>query len=233
MKTDDTINQFAGTYFGDTVNLYKGDLNQWLYWCISDRVDPLNAQPGELIAYLTYLRVDLGLAPSSILRKFYSLRAFYGWLVFIGHLAATPFQDVKIPYTSIKNSAVEHKKNKKAKWIEAAAKTDDVQMKAILLLMSDHRLHMTDLCSIKVSDVYPELNQISVSRRGVDTILDVPAHTMGAITDWLNVRSTHPRVTSLFLGPRDGNALQLTMLKFRLKQVEKKLLNGCSVTSAE
>lgn len=231
MKTDDAINQFAATYDGSTPDIYKGDLNQWLFWCISDRVNPMNANPGEIIAYLSYLRNDVGLAPSSILRKFYSLRAFFTFIVTTGLLPRSPFEDVAIPYTELRGQAIEHKKKKRNHWNDAAAKTDDIQLKAILLLMAEPRIHMTDICSIQLTDIYPEVNQVSVNRRGIETALTVPVPTMKAIQDWLAVRDTHPKVKNVFIGVRDGNNLTLTNLKRRLNRAKEDLNNQVTLTN--
>lgn len=220
MEIDHAIANFIGACNPTTSEFYRADLNQWLYWCISDRVDPLKAHPGEIVAYLAYLRNDVGLAPNTVIRKFYCLRSFFNWLVDNGEIPATPFNDINLPWAALKGQATEHKRNKRAKWGMAAQKTNDVQLKAILLLMAVPQIHMSDLCNIMISDLYPDTDQVSVWRRGQEFAITVPRETIEAIYEWLKIRSTHPKVQNVFLSERDGTKISLATLKIKLKRAE-------------
>lgn len=199
MQVEKAIETFVSNYTGSTFRAYQTDLQQWLSYCTANNIEPLQAQPGQIVSWMVDLDKRLGLAQTTVMRKFQSLKALYKWLVEKGMLANLPFNDIPISAAKYIQPRKDELAERREMFRRAAELTSDVQFRALFSLLSNPEVSLLDIERLTPEDVVSETDEINVIRLGSIQSVNVRPDTTEALVQWLAKRDAHPSIKSLFL----------------------------------
>lgn len=145
---------------------YLHDVARYLEWCREEELDPTHVTLQDLHRY-SWILFDLGIAPRSIARNMSALRSFYHFLVIDGFVVQDPTELLDSP--------------KIPKHLPAVLTIEEVERMLAVMDLSypqerrDHcmvevlyscGLRVTELCSLKISDMYLDEGFLRVEGKG-------------------------------------------------------------------
>lgn len=169
---------------------YLHDVARYLDWCLSEEVQPEQATLDQLHRY-SWLLYDLGITPRSIARNLSSLRSFYHFLVIDGYVEQDPTELLESP--------------KIPKHLPSVLTLDEVERLLSSLDLSvpqerrDHcmlellyscGLRVTELCSLRLSDLYLDELFLRVEGKGSkQRLVPLSGRAVRELKLWLQERA--------------------------------------------
>ena len=150
----------------NTVDAYLKDLNKLLSFLEEENKSYLDVTLDDLETFSANLR-DLGICPRSQARILSGIRSFYRYLILDGHLEADPTELLEFPQTDrllpevLSIEDIDH-------LIESIdLSTDEGQRnRTILEVLYSCGLRVSELCHLKLSDLYLDEGFIKVDGKG-------------------------------------------------------------------
>lgn len=160
--------EFEKKYSTNTIESYKRDLESFLEYIKSNKVDYKTMKYSDVTSYMVHLSKN-DLASSSINRHLSSIRSFYDFMIKNNHLANSPFKLINGP-----------KKEKKLPnylqyeefldLIEACEENAlGLRNRMILELLFATGVRVSELVSIKIDDINFKAREIKIIGKGNKT----------------------------------------------------------------
>lgn len=149
-----------------TLDAYLRDLDKLLQFLKGENIDPLNATLDDLESFAAGLR-DAGICPRSQARILSGIRSFYRFLILDDYLEAAPSELLESPQTGLhlpEVLSVEEIDNLIGS-IDLSAR-EGQRNRAILETLYSCGLRISELCNLKLSDLYLEEGFIKINGKG-------------------------------------------------------------------
>ncbi len=149
-----------------TVEAYLNDLRKLTDFLAEERINILDVKLENLETFSAHLR-DLGICPRSQARILSGIRSFYHYLILDGRLEADPTELLESPQTGRKLPDV-----LSVEEIDSLIGAIDLSApegqrnRAILEILYSCGLRVSELCNLKLSDLYTEQGFIKVNGKG-------------------------------------------------------------------
>lgn len=149
-----------------TVEAYLNDLRKLTDFLAEERINILDVKLENLETFSAHLR-DLGICPRSQARILSGIRSFYHYLILDGRLEADPTELLESPQTGRKLPDV-----LSVEEIDSLIGAIDLSApegqrnRAILEILYSCGLRVSELCNLKLSDLYMEQGFIKVNGKG-------------------------------------------------------------------
>lgn len=217
-----------------TINSYINavkDFNQWLDY----KVELINAKPIDIRNYITYLRHNRRLAPSTVNKYIASLKSFYYFLSDQGVIANNPMEQIKrISFSNVSTtnnkwlSPIEQEKFlnyatlEKSEWLRT-------RNLAVIDLMLFAGLRVQEVVDLQIQDVTTNRKNINIlildGKHGKYAEVTLIAKYARNLKHWLRLRKeskkpSHVNSTSLFVSERSGSLTTRAIQKFVAKYGE-------------
>lgn len=184
----------AGKASPNTIRNYKNGIRDFLAWCKSNNLNPLELKHEDIIRYRENLNSRL--APATVALKLQAVRRFYEAMISHNMAVNNPAKLVKAPKD---NTAREEKiKYIRAVDITALLKSVDTQSakgkrdKAMLALMVIHGLRASEVSGLDCLDLDNETLSVLGKGRKKRTIYLIPK-TVNLLVAWLAVRESESK----------------------------------------
>lgn len=150
----------------NTIDAYMHDVGKLTAWCDSQQKDPLSLQLSDLEEFSASLH-DLGIAPATHARILCGVRAFYHFLETDGYIEQDPSELLESPIKD--NHLPEVLTTNEVDTLEQAidlTKWEGHRNKAIIEVLFSCGLRVSELVTLKLSQVYEEEGFIRVTGKG-------------------------------------------------------------------
>lgn len=149
-----------------TVEAYLNDLRKLTDFLSEERINILDVKPENLETFSAGLR-DLGICPRSQARILSGIRSFYHYLILDGRLETDPTELLESPQTGRKLPDVLSVEEIDSLIGAIDLSTPEGQRnRAILEILYSCGLRVSELCNLKLSDLYMEQGFIKVNGKG-------------------------------------------------------------------
>lgn len=153
-------------YSGNTLDAYVRDLNKFLSFLHEEQIDPHDVKLDDFHRFSTAL-IDIGIHPTSLARILAGVHSFYHFMVLSGELENDPMELLDFP--------------KKPKHLPDVLTVDEIDLiesqidlslpegqrnKAIIETLFSCGLRVSELCGLKLSDLYLDEGFIRVEGKG-------------------------------------------------------------------
>lgn len=145
---------------------YAHDVERFLCWCSDENLHAENVSLDDLHRY-SWMLFDLGITPRSIARNLSALRSFYGFLLLDGYIEQDPTELLDNPKVPKHLPAVLTKDE--VNRILAALDLSVPQQRrdhCIIELLYTSGLRVSELCMLRLSDLYLDEGFIRVMGKG-------------------------------------------------------------------
>ena len=150
----------------NTINAYLADISKLFLFLTDEQIHPLDATLDNLETFSASLR-DLGIQPRSQARILSGIRSFYHYLLLEDYLQADPCELLESPQIGLHlpetltleeiNSLIEN--------IDLSSR-EGQRNRTILETLYSCGLRVSELCNLKISDLYLEEGFIKVEGKG-------------------------------------------------------------------
>ena len=150
----------------NTINAYLADISKLFLFLTDEQIHPLDATLDNLETFSASLR-DLGIQPRSQARILSGIRSFYHYLLLEDYLQADPCELLESPQVGLHlpetltleeiNSLIEN--------IDLSSR-EGQRNRTILETLYSCGLRVSELCNLKISDLYLEEGFIKVEGKG-------------------------------------------------------------------
>ena len=150
----------------NTVNAYLADIHKLYQFLADEQIHPLDATLDTLETFSATLR-DLGIQPRSQARILSGIRSFYHYLILDDYLEADPSELLESPQVGLhlpEVLTIEEIDNL-IESIDLSTK-EGQRNRTILETLYSCGLRVTELCNLKISDLYLEEGFIKVEGKG-------------------------------------------------------------------
>ena len=150
----------------NTVNAYLADIHKLYQFLADEQIHPLDATLDTLETFSATLR-DLGIQPRSQARILSGIRSFYHYLILDDHLEADPSELLESPQVGLhlpEVLTIEEIDNL-IESIDLSTK-EGQRNRTILETLYSCGLRVSELCNLKISDLYLEEGFIKVEGKG-------------------------------------------------------------------
>lgn len=149
---------FLARYQGATFELYRYHLGEYLKWCQSHGLHPLNdIKRVHIEFYVRHLLEDLGLKASSVGTRMSPVKGFYKFAVIDEQILRNPAEYVALPKISYEKSALVPYRDLMT-WLEIA-KDISARHWALTTLLSGMALRISEAASLRVESYLPNIEQ--------------------------------------------------------------------------
>ena len=150
----------------NTLDAYERDLNKFLGFLESDGVHPTEVGLEHLHQFSTSL-IDLGILPSSLSRILSGVRSFYHFLVVDGYMETDPTELLEFPNKSrhLPDVLTVDEVDRIESVIDLSS-SEGQRNKAIIEVLFSCGLRVSELCLLRVSDLYLDEQFIRVVGKG-------------------------------------------------------------------
>lgn len=153
-------------YSGNTLDAYMRDLNKFLSFLNEEHIDPRDVKLDDFHRFSTAL-IDIGIHPTSLARILAGVHSFYHFMVLSGELENDPMELLDFP--------------KKPKHLPDVLTVDEIDLiesqidlsqpeghrnRAIIETLFSCGLRVSELCGLKLSDLYLDEGFIRVEGKG-------------------------------------------------------------------
>lgn len=169
----------------NTVGAYCSDVRDFLEQC---RIPAAQAEPEDIVRYFE-LRSNL-LSKRSQARILSSMRSFYDWMILEGEVSRNPCDKVEAPKLGKYLPAVLSVEEVSA-ILESVPDKGEMSLRdrAILEVLYGCGLRVSELCSLRISNIYMEENFLRIIGKGnKERLVPFAPLTGEAISTWLGVR---------------------------------------------
>jgi integrase/recombinase XerD len=150
----------------NTVNAYLADIHKLYQFLTDEQIHPLDVTLENLETFSATLR-DLGIQPRSQARILSGIRSFYHYLILDNHLEADPSELLESPQVGLhlpEVLTIEEIDNL-IESIDLSTK-EGQRNRTILETLYSCGLRVSELCNLKISDLYLEEGFIKVEGKG-------------------------------------------------------------------
>ncbi|MEV7626445.1 tyrosine-type recombinase/integrase [Actinoplanes sp. NPDC089786] len=144
-----------------TRSAYRRDVASWLAWCAGRELEPLRASFLDVNAYAREIESS-GLSAASVARKLSGLSSWYTFLAKLGAVPANPVAGADRPPVDRDHSATVGLSPEEVDALLAAADRDGARSRALLTVLADLGLRVSELIGLDVDDVGFERGHRSV-----------------------------------------------------------------------
>ena len=150
----------------NTLDAYERDLNKFLGFLESDGVHPTEVGLEHLHQFSASL-IDLGILPSSLSRILSGVRSFYHFLVVDGYMETDPTELLEFPNKSrhLPDVLTVDEVDRIESVIDLSS-SEGQRNKAIIEVLFSCGLRVSELCALRVSDLYLDEQFIRVVGKG-------------------------------------------------------------------
>ena len=150
----------------NTLDAYERDLNKFLGFLESDGVHPTEVGLEHLHQFSASL-IDLGILPSSLSRILSGVRSFYHFLVVDGYMETDPTELLEVPNKSrhLPDVLTVDEVDRIESVIDLSS-SEGQRNKAIIEVLFSCGLRVSELCLLRVSDLYLDEQFIRVVGKG-------------------------------------------------------------------
>ena len=150
----------------NTLDAYERDLNKFLGFLESDGVHPTEVGLEHLHQFSASL-IDLGILPSSLSRILSGVRSFYHYLVVDGYMETVPTELLEFPNKSrhLPDVLTVDEVDRIESVIDLSS-SEGQRNKAIIEVLFSCGLRVSELCLLRVSDLYLDEQFIRVVGKG-------------------------------------------------------------------
>lgn len=150
----------------NTLDAYERDLNKFLGFLESDEVHPTEVGLEHLHQFSASL-IDLGILPSSLSRILSGVRSFYHFLVVDGYMETDPTELLEFPNKSrhLPDVLTVDEVDRIESVIDLSS-SEGQRNKAIIEVLFSCGLRVSELCALRVSDLYLDEQFIRVVGKG-------------------------------------------------------------------
>ncbi|GLY95099.1 tyrosine recombinase XerC [Actinoplanes sp. NBRC 103695] len=192
-----------------TRSAYRRDVAAWLGWCAGRELDPLRASFLDVNAYARKIESS-GLSPASVARKLSGLSSWYTFLAKLGAVPANPVAGADRPAVDRDHSATVGLSPEEVDGLLAAAERDGPRSRALITVLADLGLRVSELIGLDVEDLGFERGHRSVrfvgkGGRARRRVLTEPAGR--ALDDYLGGRAEGPLFVTSTGGRLDRHAV--------------------------
>lgn len=188
----------------NSIESYSNDLEKLSAWASKNELELLNLTRQDLREWL----IDLGgekLSENSKRRMISAVRGFYKFLMFDGHVAANPAEDLVAPQKGFYLPRFLNQTE-----IETLLSTPDVSTetglrdRAILELMYSSGLRVSEAASLKINDIDLDAGIVTTTGKGSKTRrIPVGSSAIEWLKSYLSLRRKHENIEidNLFVTP--------------------------------
>ena len=154
------------SYSSNTVEAYGRDLDKFLRFIKSENVPPLEVKLTHFHAFSAAM-TDIGIHPTSLCRILSGIRSFYNFLVLSGELDDDPTELLEFPQRGNHLPDVLSMQEVDAiKSVIDLSQKEGQRNKAIIETLYSCGLRVSELCGLKMSDLYLDEGFIRVTGKG-------------------------------------------------------------------
>lgn len=201
---------------------YAHDVERFLDWCAEQNLNAVDVKLDDLHRYSWEL-LDIGILPRSIARNLAALRSFYGFLLLDGYIAQDPTELLDNPRVPKHLPTVLSREE-----VERILACLDLSLPqerrdhCILELLYTSGLRISELCNLKISDLYLDEGFLRVVGKGNKQRLVPLAHrAVKEIKLWLQERNEinikHGEEDILFVSHQRGKRVSRITVFHNLK----------------
>ncbi|MCT4509288.1 MAG: tyrosine-type recombinase/integrase [Tepidibacter sp.] len=215
-----------------TLKAYYCDVSNFKRWCDTNR--NTNITHTEIEMYFTYLKNTLTLKPSTIKRRYISIKIFFNYLVKNFNLTTNPFNTIdikfaprkKLPKTLTDNEIISLLKVPIRELDECKSSFKVVLCKrniAILYLLYSTGMRIGELSSLDIEHINLDTQILLISGKGnKERIMFLSSEkVINKLKEWLNVRrQLSPKTSALFLN-KYGTRLSIFSVENIFKKYQK------------
>lgn len=181
---------------GHTATAYRGDLQQWLCWCVAEQLHPLTVERGDLQRWVAELSEHY--APATVARRLTAVRSWYGYLTDEGLLRSSPATRVRSPRVP-SQSPTAGLTLEQARALLTVADSSGARDAVVVRLLLQLGLRASELGTLDASDLGHERGHLTLTVRGKGGRVDrlpVPEQLAVALECWLRGRTDGPLLTA-------------------------------------
>jgi len=206
-------------YSDHTISNYERDINRFLKFLETDKVDPEDLTNSVITKWIISLR-KLGLGNRSIQRNISSLKNFYKFLFKSGLIETNFFESVqspKIGETLPKALTPEDVE----KLLSFEPKTlADIRDKAFLELLYSSGLRVSEAVNVNIASFESDFSFVKVLGKGQkERMLPVGKFAKNAITTWIEKRSEITSTSDALFLNKYGNRISIRAMQERLYKI--------------
>ena len=206
-------------YSDHTISNYERDINRFLKFLETDKVDPEDLTNSVITKWIISLR-KLGLGNRSIQRNISSLKNFYKFLFKSGLIETNFFESVqspKIGETLPKALTPEDVE----KLLSFEPKTlADIRDKAFLELLYSSGLRVSEAVNVNIASFESDFSFVKVLGKGQkERMLPVGKFAKDAITTWIAKRSEITSTSDALFLNKYGNRISIRAMQERLYKI--------------
>tara|TARA_Y100000768_G_scaffold311863_1_gene246484 strand:- start:754 stop:1647 length:894 start_codon:yes stop_codon:yes gene_type:complete len=206
-------------YSDHTISNYERDINRFLKFLETDKVDPEDLTNSVITKWIISLR-KLGLGNRSIQRNISSLKNFYKFLFKSGLIETNFFESVqspKIGETLPKALTPEDVE----KLLSFEPKTlADIRDKAFLELLYSSGLRVSEAVNVNIASFESDFSFVKVLGKGQkERMLPVGKFAKDAITTWIEKRSEIRSTSDALFLNKYGNRISIRAMQERLYKI--------------
>lgn len=147
---------FLRRFHGNTLELYKYHLGEYLKWCQGHGLHPLHdVKRAHIEFYVSYLLEDRGLKPSSIGTRMSPVKGFYKFAVIDEMIIRNPAEYVALPKITFEKSPRLPYRDLMT-WLEIAKETG-VRHWALTTVLAGMALRISEAASLRVESYLPNI----------------------------------------------------------------------------
>ena len=213
-------------YSGNTLDAYVRDLNKFLSFLNEEHIDPRDVKLDDFHRFSTAL-IDIGIHPTSLARILAGVHSFYHFMVLSGELENDPMELLDFP-----------KKPKRLPDVLTIDEIDLIESQIDLSQPEGHRnraiietlfscgLRVSELCGLKLSDLYLDEGFIRVEGKGSkQRLVPISGKAVKELRLWFIDRNTidipAQYADYVFISRRKKNISRIRVFHFIKELVEK------------
>lgn len=205
-------------YSPHTITAYKADLEEWTLFCSNEfSLEDIDNANYSLIRSWIVLLVDSKVSNRTINRKIASLKAYYKFLLRIGHISSNPLakhtalktaKKVEIPFSEVEMEAV-------LQQISYSNDFEGARDKLIVALLYTTGMRRAEMINLKVGNVnFSAMTLKVLGKRNKERILPLLSSTKDLFDEYFDYRETLKSIKDgefVFLS-KSGNKIYETLV---------------------
>lgn len=207
----------------NTLDAYMHDVGKLLAWCEAEGKDPLRLELSDLETFSASLH-DLGIASSTHARILCGVRAFYHFLELDGYIEQDPSELLESPIQD--KHLPEVLSTQEVDQLEAGIdpdKWEGQRNRAIIEVLFSCGLRVSELVSLRLSQVYEEEGYVRITGKGSkERLVPISPAAIRELHQWYEDRSQmriKPGEEDYVFLNRRGSHLTRTMILIMIKRL--------------
>ena len=207
----------------NTLDAYMHDVGKLLAWCEAEGKDPLHLELSDLETFSASLH-DLGIASSTHARILCGVRAFYHFLELDGYIEQDPSELLESPIQD--KHLPEVLSTQEVDQLEAGIdpdKWEGQRNRAIIEVLFSCGLRVSELVSLRLSQVYEEEGYVRITGKGSkERLVPISPAAIRELHQWYEDRSQmriKPGEEDYVFLNRRGSHLTRTMILIMIKRL--------------